>query len=280
VKPVRSSSAGFSLLEVMIAGGIMAFFAMVLLQVNELQSHMITTNEAQMEEFTLLFQVQQVLADPVSCSISVGQAFGKVTDLRDLAGKPPAKLPALYRAYKNVLGHYESVKFLSPGQTIGSGVLRIHEISVAPRSTFDGQLDVVLSIERLKKGILGGTMVQKRIPINVDLIGPGYANAFDGIMCLNPAQAITTPDVARRMGAAIDSALGGGSGDSGGGSAEETTTKALVKACIDTGGVWVEKEHRCGVAMPTEDTTALRSACDAAGGQWDDAGRHCNVAAH
>lgn len=256
----------------------MAFFAMVLLQVNELQTRMVTTNQAQMETFTLLFQVQQVLADPVSCSISVGQAFGKVTDLRDLSGKPAAKLPVLYRAYKNVLGKYEAAKFLTPGQTLSDGALRVNEIRLEPHTEFDGQLDVVLVIERLRKGVFGGTVIQKRVPVNVDIIGMEHANAFDGIMCLNPAQQISNATTTQRLESAILSAISGSSGDEG--SAADSTKKELVKACLQTGGTWNAQENRCQVTMPNADTSALRSSCVASGGQWDDAGRHCNVAAH
>lgn len=269
-----SDSEGFSLLEVIIAGAIMAFFAMVLLQVNEIQSRMVTTNEAQMETFTLLFQVQQVLADPVSCSISVGQAFGKVTDLRDLGGLPPAKIPTLYRAYKNFLGKYEAVKFLAPGQVIGNNILRITDLSVQPRKTFDGQLDVVLSIERLKKGIFGGVFTEKRIPINIDLIGSEHANAFDGIMCLNPAQPGATGDSGKRVEAALESLRNGSEAGSG----ADATTKALVTACVAAGGKWLAGEHRCGVAAATERSeAALKTACSSAGGEWDAARRSCGV---
>ncbi|MBS1964175.1 MAG: hypothetical protein JST04_18325 [Bdellovibrionales bacterium] len=278
MKTLRSSAAGFSLLEVMIAGGIMAFFAMVLLQVNELQTRMVTTNQAQMETFTLLFQVQQVLADPVSCSISVGQAFGKVTDLRDLNGKSAVKLPVLYRAYKNVLGKYEAVKFLTPGQMLSEGSLRVNDIRLEPHAEFDGQLDVVLTIERLRKGVFGGAVVQKRVPINVDIIGMEHANAFDGIMCLNPAQQISNPDTTRRLESAILSAMSSSSGDEG--FAADSTKKELAKACLLAGGVWNTQENHCQSTMPVGDTSALRASCQASGGRWDDSGRHCNVAAH
>jgi len=254
----------------------MAFFAMVLLQVNEIQSRMVTTNEAQMETFTLLYQVQQVLSDPVSCSISVGQAFGRVADLHDLAGKPPAKLPSLYRAYKSLTGRFEAVKFLTPGQTIGNGILRISEISLAPRAVFDGQLDVVLKIERLKKGVLGGAETIRKIPVNVDIIGAGYANAFDGIMCLNPSQTVNTPEFGRRMGTALG-AIAKGVTDEG--AAADSTKKELMKACITAGGSWLESENRCGSGAQPPDTTALQAACVASGGQWDASG-HCTVAAH
>jgi hypothetical protein len=265
---------GFSLLEVIIAGAMMAFFAMVMLQSNEMQSRMVLTNEAQMETFTLLFQVQQVLSDPVSCSISVGQAFGKVTDLHDLEKKPPAPLKTLYRSFKNAAGGFEATKFLVVGENRPGNVIRVTDLQLVPHPTFDGQIDLVLTIERLKKGVLGGVTTVKRIPINIDLIGPQYANAFDGIMCLNPAQPSTGNQ--SQISNAIRSAIRSGMGDSGMGS--DSTKNVLAKACADAGGKWNARENRCGSdASPEEALAALRTACATAGGTWNGSSQQCGV---
>jgi hypothetical protein len=262
----------------MVAGAIMAFFAMVLLQSNELQTRMMTTNEAQMETFTLLFQVQQVMTDPVSCSISIGQAFGRVTDLRDLGKNGPTNVPVLYRAFKNASGHFEAVKFLAPEQIIGNHVLKITHLQVQPHKIFDGQVDLIIGLERLKKGVFGGVETEKRIAINVDLVGPDHANAFDGIMCLNPGQPSPSGSTARDVKSVIESGITTENAQQG--SAKASTDNALAKACADAGGAWNMRENRCGSASTEATSDALKTACSSAGGQWDDAGRHCGVAAH
>ncbi len=259
----------------------MAFFAMVMLQQHELQSRMVTTNEAQMETFTLMFQIQQVMNDPVSCSISIGQAFGRVTDLKDLGKKGNAKVPTLFRAFKNASGQFEAVKFLIPGQTIGANVLRVSDIQVAPHAVFDGQVDLVLTIDRMRPGVFGGLTTTKRIPINVDLVGPEHANAFDGIMCLNPGQPSTTGSTPSDVKSALQSMGAAGTGGDEG-SAQASTRNALAKACADAGGSWLMRENRCGPAATADQASlaALQTACSTAGGQWDATGNHCAVSAH
>ena len=86
---VRGNAQGFTILEVIIAGGLMMGLALVLLQLNTIQQKGIVMNEAQNETVNLSLQIFSYLRDTHSCNATISGAIGYIKTEQDLSTKSP-----------------------------------------------------------------------------------------------------------------------------------------------------------------------------------------------
>jgi prepilin-type N-terminal cleavage/methylation domain-containing protein len=177
--PNRFRQAGFSLLEVIIAGAILSILVVGLLQFSTLQNKIQATNEAGFETLDLVHDIRSALSEPEACK-------------QTLAGTPlsGATLTTLKRASYNIAtSAWVITDVAKVDQPIGN-TLKIAQIQFTSPASFDGTGSLELTIRRLKSGVMGGASVVRSIPLSIkqDPADPTKVGE-----CYSPGQGSTSP---------------------------------------------------------------------------------------
>jgi hypothetical protein len=242
--------SGFTLLEVIIASALMLGVALSMLEINKVQQKGILANEALSETVSSVLQIYAYLRDVRSCNATIGAAIGPVRNEAELYSKPERPIGAIYRRVKRSDGTWESVPVIETGAMMGDGAIKINALRLRMPTNDKETVFLLVDFERVKMKM----PTTKMFPIPYELVEPNEAYGVPvpegsekkqkkflvGCMGTSELTTLKVDDLGYDVSKFPD--------DYDSSWARESTLRILREACKATGGKWIEKEKRCGVA--------------------------------
>lgn len=142
------SIRGFSLVQVMVAVGLLGMIALGVMQVSRQMQTTAVSGETSVEEIQLLTHISTVLIDIDSCRET----------LRGLElGKP-------IESIKRIKTNGEKLEVYKTGEKYGNRTLLLKEMTLAGT---EGDEALELTLERIKAGVSGAKEIKKKMPLKL-----------------------------------------------------------------------------------------------------------------
>lgn len=156
------SISGFSLVQVMIAVGLLGMIAVGVMQVSKQMQTTAVSGETSVEEIQLITHINTVLIDIDSCRETFrGLELGKPIDF-----------------IKRVKGSGEKLEVYKAGEKYGNRTLLLKEMIL---SGTEGDEFLELTMERIKQGVSGAKEIKKRIPLKLVLKDGKVTDCFNDL---------------------------------------------------------------------------------------------------
>lgn len=156
------SVKGFSLVQVMIAVGLLGMIAVGVMQVSKQMQTTAVSGETSVEEIQLITHISTVLIDIDSCRETFkGLELGKPID-----------------SIKRVKGNGDKLEVYKAGEKYGNRTLLLKEMTL---SGTEGDESLELTLERIKAGVSGTKEIKKKIPLKLVIKDGKVADCFNDL---------------------------------------------------------------------------------------------------
>jgi hypothetical protein len=156
------STSGFSLVQVMIAVGLLGMIAVGVMQVSKQMQTTAVSGETSIEETQLLSHISTILIDSDSCretfrGLEIGKPIESIKRMKADGGK--------LEVYKI-------------GEKYGNRTLLLKGMNL---SGTEGEENLELTLERIKQGVSGAKEIKKRIPLKLVIKDGKVADCFNDL---------------------------------------------------------------------------------------------------
>lgn len=161
-KLMKLSKSGFSLVQVMIAVGLLGMIAVGVMQVSKQMQTTAVSGETSVEEIQLITHISTVLIDSDSCRETFrGLELGKPID-----------------SIKRVKMTGEKLEVFKAGEKYGNRSLLLKEMTLTGT---EGDETLELTLERIKAGVSGAKEIKKRIPLKLVMKDGKVTDCFNDL---------------------------------------------------------------------------------------------------
>lgn len=159
---MKHNQSGFSIIEVLISFGVLALVSIGFLNFTDNQNKIIKSIDASFEEIDFVGQVHLILSNPQAClqtldglplSSTSNQGFKHIRGSSLASSSPVSWISYIYKSKNNNI---------SP-----SGNVKLTSLEIKYPSTFNGEVEMVMKLERTNQMLAGIPYIIRTIPLTV-----------------------------------------------------------------------------------------------------------------